>query len=186
MIQPWQTLASQMVLDHRWCRVRQDTVALPNGSVIDDFFVNVRPDVALVVPITADREIVFVRQYRHGVQAILLELPAGGFDPATEAPETAALRELVEETGYTTDHLIRLATLHDNPVKDTNRIHLFLAEPVIATTTQNLDCTEDIEVVRLPIGAVFRKIQQGEICVAGTIAAIFLALAQMDRSLHQP
>jgi 8-oxo-dGTP pyrophosphatase MutT (NUDIX family) len=88
-------------------------------------FINIRPEVALILPITSNDEIVFVRQYRHGAGEILLELPAGTFNPKEESPQAAAIRELKEETGYITDNVIQLATLYDNPVKDTNKITLF-------------------------------------------------------------
>ncbi|NEO26083.1 MAG: NUDIX hydrolase [Kamptonema sp. SIO4C4] len=172
-LQKWQLLNSQFIVDNRWCRVRRDEVALPDGTVIDDYFVNVRPDIALVLPVTCDRHVVFVRQYRHGVQEVLLELPAGAFHPQQEDGEVAAKRELAEETGYTSPHWEKLATLFDNPVKDTNQIHLFLARDVQQTQPQDLDLTEDIEVVLLPLKAVPEKIYTGEIKVSGTIAALF-------------
>jgi len=175
-LKKWKVLDSKLVLDHQWCKVRQDKIQLPKGQIIDDFFVNIRPDVALVLPITANQEIVFVRQYRHGVGEILLELPAGGFYPDYENAQVAAARELEEETGYISENLILLATLYDNPVKDSNQIHLFLAENVHLSGTQNLDITEEIEVVLIPLAGVIEKISQGEISVSGTVAAIFLGL----------
>ncbi|MGB7249879.1 MAG: hypothetical protein WBC73_13155, partial [Phormidesmis sp.] len=66
-VQKWTTLRSTMVFDHRWYRLRQDVVSLPNGQVVDDYFVSMRPDIATVLPITASGEVVFVRQYRHGI-----------------------------------------------------------------------------------------------------------------------
>jgi 8-oxo-dGTP pyrophosphatase MutT (NUDIX family) len=178
----WKILQSTMVFDNQWCKVRQDQVELPSGNVIDDFFVNVRPEITLILPITSNKEIVLVRQYRHGVGEILLELPAGSFDPAKESAELAALRELQEETGYIGEQLTKLATIYDNPVKDTNRIHLFLVENVKQSGEQQLDITEDIEVVLVPIEAVMEKIAQGEICVSGSVAAIFLGLNFISRA----
>ncbi len=61
----------------------------------------------------------FVRQYRHGVGEILLELPAGTFDLHRENSLKAAKRELQEETGYSATKFTKIATLFDNPVKDT-------------------------------------------------------------------
>ncbi|MEL7034942.1 MAG: NUDIX hydrolase [Cyanobacteria bacterium J06592_8] len=175
-ITKWKQLESRFVLDHQWCKVRQDTVELPNGTIIDDFFVNVRPDIALVLPITSENEIVFVCQYRHGVGKVLLELPAGRFDPTQEQAEIAAIRELSEETGYVAESLVKLATLYDNPVKDTNSVHLFLASNVQPLEKRQLDITEDIEVILLPVERVLDYINQGKICVAGTVSALFLGL----------
>lgn len=175
-LQKWQILNSKMVLNHPWCQVRQDEIKLPNGQVIDDYFVSIKPDIVLVLPITANREIIFVRQYRHGAEDFFIELPAGRFDPTQESPEDAGMRELLEETGYVAKELQKIAILYDNPSKENNKIHLFLAENVIKVGEQNLDVTEDIEVILMPIDEVLEKITQGEISVAGSVAALFLGL----------
>ncbi|NEO89298.1 MAG: NUDIX hydrolase [Moorea sp. SIO3G5] len=175
-IKPWKTLKSRLVFDNKWCRVRQDEVELPSGEVVDDYFINVRPDIVLILAITCDRKVVFVRQYRHGVGKILLELPGGGFNSKVEDSMKAGARELEEETGYVSDHMFSLATLYDNPVKDTNKIHFIMAEQAQPSGIQNLDITEEVEIVLVPIDEVLKKIEQGEICVSGTIAALFLGL----------
>lgn len=183
-IKKWKILNSQWVINHQWCKVRQDKIELPNGKIIDDYFVNVRPEIALVLPITSQQEIVFVRQYRHAIEDILLELPAGTFNINTETSLEAARRELEEETGYTSDRLHKLATIHDNPVKDTNKIHIFIALDVSPLGKQNFDVTEDIEVAIVPIQEVKQKIKSGEICVAGTLTAIFLGLDFLQEKMR--
>lgn len=175
-IRKWKTINSQLVFNNPWCQVRQDEVELTNGVVIDDYFVNIRPDIVLVLAVTPQQEIVFVRQYRHGVSEILLELPGGSFNPQTEASIVAARRELEEETGYIAENLSLIATLYDNPVKDTNKNYLLLAENAQPSGVQQLDITEDVEVVLIPITQVLEKISNGEIRVCGTIAALFLGL----------
>ncbi|MHC5828817.1 MAG: NUDIX hydrolase, partial [Nostoc sp.] len=110
-LKKWKTLKSKMVLDHYWCKVRQDEIELPNGEIIDDYFVSIKPDVAMVLPITSSKEIIFVQQYRHGVGEFFLELPAGNFDPTKESAEVAAIRELTEETGYIPQEFRKIATL---------------------------------------------------------------------------
>ena len=181
-LKKWKLLQSRLLINNKWCQVRQDEVELPNGTIIDDFFINVRPDIALVFPVTVQQEIVFVRQYRHGIGEVLLELPAGAFNPGEEAAEVAAARELTEETGYVAQGLIKLANLYDNPVKDTNCIHLFIAENVIKSSHRELDITEDIEVVLIPVSEVIKKVLVGEISVSGTVAAIFLGLEFLYKS----
>ncbi len=173
---PWKTISSKFVLDHPWCRIRQDEVELPNGERVDDYFVRERPDIALILPVTTNGEIVFVRQYRHGIKKFVLELPAGNFDPQQEDSLIAAVREMEEETGYTTTKVTKLATLYENPGNDTSTIHLFLAYDVILSSQQKLDPIEEIEVVLIPKAEIPTKISQGEICVSGTVTALFLGL----------
>jgi 8-oxo-dGTP pyrophosphatase MutT (NUDIX family) len=175
-LKKWKTLKSKMVLDNPWCQVRQDEIELPNARIIDDYFVSIKPDVAMVLPITSSGEIIFVRQYRHAVGEFFLELPAGNFDPTKESAEVAAIRELREETGYIPQEFRKIGTLYDKPSKDTNQIHLFLAENVRKVGEQKLDITEEIEIVLISIESVVEKILQGEISVSGTVAALFLGL----------
>ncbi|HEY9649260.1 MAG TPA: NUDIX hydrolase [Coleofasciculaceae cyanobacterium] len=175
-IQPWKILHSTLVFDNPWCQVRRDEVELPNGQVIDDYFVNIRPDIVIILAVTPNQEVVFVRQYRHGVRQILLELPGGSFNPQIEDSHTAGQRELEEETGYIAQEIVHLATLYDNPVKDTNKINLIMAKNAHPSGQQQLDVTEDVEVVLVPVEEVLAKISTGEICVCGTITALFLGL----------
>jgi ADP-ribose pyrophosphatase len=172
----WKILNSRMVLNHRFCQIRQDEIELPNGKVIDDYFVYIKPDIALILPVTNNREVVFVRQYRHAVGDFFIELPAGSFDPQKESPEAAVIRELREETGYVAGNIVKITTIHDKPSKDTNLIHLFLAENVVKVGKQCLDITEEIEVILIPLDAVLDKILGGEISVSGTVAALLLGL----------
>jgi ADP-ribose pyrophosphatase len=177
-LQKWQILNSKMVIDEPMCQVRQDQVKLPNGKIIDDYFVNIKPDIAIIFPITENQEIVFVRQYRHAIGEFVIELPAGRFDVNTENAEMAAIRELREETGYFTQKARKIGMLYDNPSKDTNQIHLFFAENVVKVgEQQNLDITEEIEVILISVDSVLDKIAQGEISETGTVAAIFLGLS---------
>ncbi|MDY6899162.1 MAG: NUDIX hydrolase [Cyanobacteriota bacterium] len=170
----WNILQSEMALNHPWCKVRRDKIKLPDGKIVDDYFVNIRPDVAIILPVTNNQEIVFVKQYRHAIGDFFIELPAGGFNPEQESGEVAAIRELEEETGYVASNIKKIATFYDKPSKDTNQLHLYLAENIVKTGKIKLDVTEEIEVILIPVDAVLKKIQKGEICVAGTVAALFL------------
>ena len=66
--------------------------------------------------------------------------------------------------------------IYDKPSKDTNKIHLFLAKNVVKVGEQKLDITEEIEVILVPQELIKDKITQGEICVAGSVAALYLGL----------
>lgn len=177
-MEKWKTLSSNVVFNHRWYRLRQDQVILPNGRTVNDYFVSLRPDIATILPITPKGEVVLVRQYRHGIGEILLELPAGTFETGEE-PLAVAKRELAEETGYISDRWQKIATLYSDPVKQNNRTHLFRAEAVQLVKAQQLDTTEDIEVVLKPIAEIPSLVASGEICVSGSISAIALGLPSL-------
>ena len=86
------------------------------------------------------------------------------------------MRELREETGYVAAQLTPLGVVHDNPTKDTNRLYFFRAEQLSDPGQQDLDHTENIEIVHVPADSIPTMIRTGQICVAGTIALCFLAL----------
>ncbi|MDO7853502.1 NUDIX hydrolase [Hymenobacter convexus] len=176
---PWKTLRSTLVFDNPWYKLRRDEVELPNGQVLDDYFVSVRPEVVLTFAVTEAGEVLFVRQYKHGAGRILLELPGGVMDAHETDATAAARRELLEETGYRADDITPLATVFDNPTKDTNRLHFFLARQVRWAAAQHLDPTENIEVVKVPLAEVEALVLNGTVEVSGSIALCLLALGRL-------
>lgn len=174
-IKAWKIISSEVVFDHRWYKLRKDVVEIASGIIIDDYFVSVRPEVVTVFPVTEDGDVIMVQQYKHGAQQILLEFPGGVIEEGEDI-ELAAKRELVEETGYEVERLIKLSTLIDNPTKDTNKIHLFLALGAKKVKEQSLDDTENIKVIKVPLKDLKQLIRNGEICVAGAVSLSFLAL----------
>lgn len=175
----WKTLASRMALDHPWFRVREDTVKLPNGIVLDDYTVWLDREVVLIVPVTSDGKFVFVRQYKHGANDIMIEFPAGYVEP-DEPFDEAAKRELEEETGYRVSALTKIGQLAHNPTKAIGSIHVYLANQLPKTRSKpRLDATEQIEIIHLSFQDVCRKIDRGEIYSSGTIAAFHLVSVRL-------
>jgi ADP-ribose pyrophosphatase len=179
-IKKWKTLKTEVALDNKWTTVHKETVELPSGKIIDDYFVNIRPDVVLIFPVTAGGNAIMVRQYKHGAKEILLEFPGGVIDAGEDSVEAAALRELREETGYASAHLIELGYVYDNPTKDTNRIYFFAALNAEKLHETELDATEDIETVEVPVGEIPHLIKAGKIKVSGSLAIYYLALAALN------
>ena len=175
-LKPWKILESHHIHEH----VRIDICELSNGKVIDGFVVEFGPWVTIVA-ITKGQQVVMVRQYRHGAQKVLLELPGGAMDSQDENPQQAARRELLEETGYTCEKIIQIGCVYPNPANQTNQIYSFLALDAEKVADQNLDETEEIEVELQPLEAVIAMAKKGELLQSMQVSAMFFALAYLDR-----
>lgn len=176
-IQKWQLLSTKDVSPSKWFPVHQHQVQLPDGRVIDDYFVAPFGDVAMVLPVTVNNEVVMVRQYKHGIGEVVLELPAGFQQPGKSLEETA-VSELEEEVGIKVDQaqLKPLAKMAIAPTKSNLTSHCFIATGLEFNSQQNLDDNEQIEVVRVPSQDVWRMISSGEIWVADTVAFLMIAM----------
>jgi ADP-ribose pyrophosphatase len=128
------------------------------------------PDWVNVIALTADGQVVLIRQYRVGVRELCLEIPGGMVDD-DEEPAAAAARELAEETGYVAPRWQRLATLAPNPAILGNHLHVFLAEGARLGGPPRPDGSEVISVTTVPLEVVHKKLIAGEIDHALVVAA---------------
>lgn len=174
----WKTLSSELAFDNKWFKVQKDVVELPNRNILNDYYIWKEPNVSQIVAITKENKIVLVKQYKHGAGEILIECPAGYVDE-NESFESAASRELLEETGYKINSLESLGKYVHNPTKSSGVVHSFLAINVEKISDQKLDEGEDIEVVELDFKEIIKMIENGEIWTSGTISSIFLALNKL-------
>ncbi|WP_244529307.1 NUDIX hydrolase [Rhizobium sp. NFR03] len=175
--QTWKILHSRSLIRDRHIDVRMDACETPSGLRVDPYYVLTYPDWVVVVAITPDRQMVLVRQYRHGAGKVLLEAPAGSIEPSDEDPEAAARRELLEETGYRCEQMEWLSSLYPNPSMQTNKVHAFLARDVIRVGDQQLDPEEDgMTVELLPIETVLAGLGTGLIGQSMHVAAILQAM----------
>lgn len=115
-----------------------------------------------VFALDADRNLVLVKQYRHGIDEVTIETVAGVIENS-EDPLDAAKRELLEETGHTSCMWTSLGKVSANPAFMNNYCHYFLAENCTKTSEQNLDPLEEIEVLKLDMKSVENKIRSGDI-----------------------
>ena len=139
-------VSSEPRLSGGYLTVVRDTVALPDGSQATREYIR-HPGAVAVIPILDDGRIVMVRQFRHAVGRILLELPAGKIDPG-EPVLACAVRELREETGYTARQWARAGGFHNAAAYSTETMEIWFARGLQAGQ-QRLDPGEFLEVLAL-------------------------------------
>ncbi len=171
----WTVRSSSYRFDEPFLRVRSDTVELPDGTIIENYFVRESRGFAIAVALTPERRIVLIRQYKHGVRQIVLEMPAGMID-AGEAPEACVVRELAEETGYAGEPPRLLRSLYADPTSSDASFHVFLIENAIPKFAQSLDTTESIVVETTTIGDFSAAARDGRIASGSQVAAAYVAL----------
>lgn len=175
--QKWQLMSAKDVSPSKWFPIEERTYKLPDGRIIDDFTVTTLADVAMIVPITKDKKVVLVEQFKPGADAVMMQFPAGRKEPEHKDLVETACHELEEETGIRVSQsaLTYFAKLTGFPTKASEIVHMYLATEVEFNTTQRLDVTEDIAVVTIDFQAMDKFILEGIIWDSQTIAAWELA-----------
>ena len=164
---------SRVAYQGKIVNLRVDTVKLPEGKLGTREIVE-HAQCVCVVPLDAGGNVVMVRQYRKPAEEFLLEIPAGGMNPG-ESPESAAQRELQEETGYVAEELVHLSSFWTTPGFCTELMHAYVAKD-LRPGPPSQDEDENIEVVRIPLTGAPDLIHQGEIRDAKSIASLLLVL----------
>jgi ADP-ribose pyrophosphatase len=172
-------LASELIYDGKIVHLYKDTVTLPNGQpAIREVIRHV--GAVCVVPLTAEGEVICVRQFRYPHAKVLLEIPAGKLDSKAEDHVEAALRELQEETGARCEKLTSLGQLLSTPAFVDEVIDMYLAEGLTFGDTSP-DEDEFLDVVRIPLSDMVDRILQGEITDAKTQAAVLKVWVMKQR-----
>lgn len=164
-IKKWTTLETRYLIQRPWLTARVDKVQLPNGVINPEHYVLEYPDWVNIIAITTGGEMVMVRQYRHAMDTVMVELCAGKCEDG-ETAEQSARRELLEETGYAGGEWTEIMTIGQNPSICDNITHCFLAVGVERVAGQSLDESEDIEVLLMSQREVLDMLTRNEMLQA--------------------
>lgn len=167
----WVRQESSTVCETRVFDVLRQRSRSPRTGEPHDFFVLETCDWVNIVPVTADDEVVLIRQFRHGIEDFTLEIPGGMVDDTDASPLVAAGREMLEETGYGSDDIVPLGSIHPNPAIQANHCHSFLARNAERRAAPTFEGTEETEVVLEPLARIPDLIRSGSITHALVVVA---------------
>lgn len=127
-----------------------------------------------VFALTQKKELVCIKVFRHGTKSEEIEVPAGIVEKDDQTSIRSAIRELEEETGYISQNWIHIGTFFPNPAFMTNKCSVFLAKDAKKSGKINLDDTESISVMLLPVNEFDTLIKNGQIKNAMTLAGFHI------------
>lgn len=177
-MEKWKTRKSEKLIDNHWVKVRRDAVELPNGQSIDDFYAITINDAAAIVALDDEGNVILKNEYRYCYDRNLIEVPAGTFEEHETDGLAVAKRELLEETGYVSDHWTYLGATVESSAKLTNYMHIYFADHCRKVSGQHLDDTEELDVIVIPLSEAVEMVMKNEICCNSSAHGI-LQVARM-------
>jgi ADP-ribose pyrophosphatase len=177
----WEVLSSEYLTQHTPYFVsRKDVCKKPDGTLIPAYYVVEIPASVIVFPLLDNDTVLMVKQYRHPVARISVELP-GGFIDAGETALMAAQRETLEETGYMFSDYEYLGKTAANPGVLNNFTHMFLAKGVTGRQAQQLEQSEEISISGYTFTELFDMLKTGGIIQSMHVNACFYALMHLNK-----
>ena len=161
-------LSEEVLHTNPWCVYKHDTYELPDGSEGNYYYVESTGFVK-IVPVLPDGRIVLTLQHRYLQDKQSIEFPAGGIGEE-ETPGAAAAREILEETGYTAEELSKVGTFEPSNSKTKSEAHIYIAQLDEEQGDQQLDPTEDIEILYRRPDELDDMIRRGDIWDGPTLA----------------
>ncbi len=168
----YEVLHTEMIYQGRAFDVRRDEIRLPDGKTARLEIVDHSGAITLV-PVDAQKRVLFVRQYRHAAGEVLLELPAGMVERG-EQPLECARREIREETGMAAGRIDLIGEYFLAPGYSNEFMHVFLARDLRPDPLPG-DADEFITVEAIPFDTALRMADEGKIRDAKTLASLMLA-----------
>jgi 8-oxo-dGTP pyrophosphatase MutT (NUDIX family) len=180
-MQPWRTRSRRTLLDRSpWLSVESHVVELPDGNVIEDWPWLVGREFVNVAAVTDDGTFLVFRQVKYAIDGTSLA-PVGGYVEDGENPETAARRELLEETGYEAEEWTSLGRYVVDGNRGAGVGHLYLACGARKVAEPDADDLEEQELLELSRREVEAALLSGEFKVMSWATVVALALTALDR-----
>lgn len=177
----WKTLSSEYIYEDNWFFARKDKCITPGGKVVDPYYVLEYPDWVTGLAFTKDEKVILVKQYRHALGEVCLELPGGCVDNTDNNFEEAVRREFLEETGYAFETAVYLGKTSSNPSTNSNVLHMFLLKGGEKVQEQQLDDNEEIEILTVSLAEFRQMLLENKFIQSMHVTNIFYALVKLNK-----
>lgn len=171
------TIEVEKIYDGKIVKLERHTVELCTKSLAQREIIRHQGGVA-IIPVTNNNEIVLVRQFRKPYEEEVLEVPAGKLE-LDERPESCAVRELKEETGYSAAKISYLTTMYPSPGYTDEKIVIYKAEG-LQEGSSSLDEDEFLHVEKYTLAEALEMVKSAVIKDAKSIIAILLLGAEIN------
>jgi len=161
-----------------WLEVFKETIELPDGRTVDDFYSIDMQDFVVVVAVTSANEVVVESLYRHGAGMVTYSMPAGYVQPG-EKPLDAAKRELREETGYEASNWRRLGRFIVDGNRGCGWCSCFLAEGASVAGMPQSDDFAEVDLATMPLADLLDLSASGKVAELASVAALGLAAVRL-------
>ncbi len=177
----WKVLSSEYLFNDTWLKARKDTCIKADGKIVDPYYIMEYPEWATGFALTKDNKILLVKQYRHALGEVGIELPGGCVDANDVSLEAAIRREFLEETGYVFEQVDYLGKTSANPSTNSNILHMFLMAGGEKIQGQELDHNEEIEVLTYTFEEFQNLLDENRIMQSMHITCIYYALMKLKK-----
>ena len=174
--QKWESLSKELILDKKpWFEVFNESVCLPDGEVISEYYGIEMPHYTSVFAVTEDQKIMVLRSYCHGIGEVTLSMP-GGMIEEGESPLEGIQREFIEETGYVAKEWKPLGTFVGNSTRGCGTYHMFFATGAYSVQEPDSGDLEELELLLWKQQEVEQAFDEGQAKSLGVASMLLLGL----------
>lgn len=175
----WKTLESEYLTRYPYFTSRKDRCETPEGKIVPSYYVVELPPSVCAVCLTTENDVLLVKQYRHPIGEVTMELP-GGFVDEGETQLQAITRELQEEVAYQFGEIIPVGKIAANPGVLNNWTYFYLAKDGVPHGKQHFDEHEFLKVEKVALAEVKRMLWDNEFVQSLHANCVFYALKEMN------
>ena len=174
--QNWESISKNSILQREpWFEVFSETVRLPDGKVIPEYFRIEMPQYTAVFSVTEDQKIIVLRSYSHAIREVTITMP-GGMIEHGESPLNGIQREFLEETGYEAKYWKPLRSFVGNSTRGCGTFHLFFSTGAYFVKEPDSGDLEELEVMLWTVEDVEKAIDEGKIKSLGVLSVMLMGL----------